>query len=442
VPTHPNQPQSDDIVTRCRAAVRVEMRANDRQLLANFRNAFLQWVNDDASSEFLRAAGAPDTVALEEVAAGSSDHAAKTLRVEVIWDLNRGVDRSSAQITEPGAMPSFSLSSPASPVGPGDAGSIAPGNANSQFVFFPDPPAADPIYRDVNGPLRVSADQRTTRAQLVRSLAPLTVEELALGWRGIHARTLAAYRTARRRSLRVLADPRMRGALVFGATAAILLMATIVYLTLRPRSEADRIATRTPASPPVSQLETNRRAQMGGDQLLSSATSRDIPDPNRDLLKRKAPSRPSSGNSVPTTGRTARRQTAANVRAKPAARAVPPPGRRQVPASAVSSSAARRDSDSATVQPAIATSPVVASRSAPFVVGTLVVTSEPAGAEVLINGVSHGRTPLRIPGLAAGSRVVRLELPGYERWSWAVRVVANRQTPLVVKLQPEGRKTN
>jgi PEGA domain len=75
------------------------------------------------------------------------------------------------------------------------------------------------------------------------------------------------------------------------------------------------------------------------------------------------------------------------------------------------------------------------------VVGTLVVNSEPQGAEVLINGVSQGRTPLRIDGLSAGSRVVRLELPGYERWSWAVRVVANRQTPLVVKLQPEGRRT-
>lgn len=439
--THPNQPQNDDIVTRCRAAVRVEMRANDRQLLSTFRNAFLQWVNDDASSEFLRAAGAPDTVALEEVAAGSSDHAAKTLRVEVIWDVNRGVDRSSAHITEPRAMPSFSLPSPASPVGPGDAGSIAPVNANSQFVFFPDPPAADPIYRDVNGPRRVSADQRTTRTQLVRSLAPLTVEELALGWRGVHAKTLAAYRTARRRSLRVLADPRMRGALVFGATAAILLMGTIVYLTLRPGRAVDRIIIRTPASAPVSQ-ETSRSAETSRDQLLSSATSPEDRDSDRDLLVRKTPSPPSSKNAVPTTGRTARRQTAANVRAKPAARAVPPPGRRQVPASAVTSSAARRDSVSATVQPAIATSPVVASRSAPFVVGTLVVTSEPAGAEVSINGVSHGRTPLRIPGLAAGSRVVRLELPGYERWSWAVRVVANRQTPLVVKLQPEGRKTN
>jgi hypothetical protein len=92
--------------------------------------------------------------------------------------------------------------------------------------------------------------------------------------------------------------------------------------------------------------------------------------------------------------------------------------------------------------PAIAPSRSIAGRPASRVVGTLVVTSEPAGAEVSINGVSHGRTPLRVAGVAAGSRVVRVELPGYERWSWAVRVIANRQTPVVVKLQPEARKTN
>ena len=71
------------------------------------------------------------------------------------------------------------------------------------------------------------------------------------------------------------------------------------------------------------------------------------------------------------------------------------------------------------------------------VTGALLVKSEPQGAEVSINGVSHGRTPLVIRDLYAGSRVVRLDLAGYERWSWAVAVVANRRTPVTVKLQPE-----
>jgi len=71
--------------------------------------------------------------------------------------------------------------------------------------------------------------------------------------------------------------------------------------------------------------------------------------------------------------------------------------------------------------------------------GTLLVTSDPVGARVTINGVPHGRTPVTIRGLSVGSRGVRLDLEGYERWSWAVSVVANEQTPVSVKLQPESR---
>jgi hypothetical protein len=75
-----------------------------------------------------------------------------------------------------------------------------------------------------------------------------------------------------------------------------------------------------------------------------------------------------------------------------------------------------------------------------LLVGTLLVDSKPSGAEVWINGVAHGRTPLNVSALPVGSRVVRLELPGYERWSWTVNIVANKRTPLQVKLQPERRR--
>jgi PEGA domain len=70
-------------------------------------------------------------------------------------------------------------------------------------------------------------------------------------------------------------------------------------------------------------------------------------------------------------------------------------------------------------------------------VGTLVVNSEPAGASVSINGVPQGLTPVTVPKVRAGSRVVRVDLPGYQTWSWAVPVVANQHTPLRIKLQPE-----
>jgi hypothetical protein len=77
----------------------------------------------------------------------------------------------------------------------------------------------------------------------------------------------------------------------------------------------------------------------------------------------------------------------------------------------------------------------------PSFVGALRVTSQPAGAEVSINGVPQGRTPLTINRVRAGSRVVSLSLPGYERWSWSVAVVADRQTPLAVKLQADQRRS-
>jgi hypothetical protein len=70
-------------------------------------------------------------------------------------------------------------------------------------------------------------------------------------------------------------------------------------------------------------------------------------------------------------------------------------------------------------------------------VGSLLVTSEPEGADVSVDGVPEGRTPLAIPNLHIGSRVVRVELPGHQRWSWAVSVVANRRTPIAVRLLPE-----
>ena len=76
----------------------------------------------------------------------------------------------------------------------------------------------------------------------------------------------------------------------------------------------------------------------------------------------------------------------------------------------------------------------------PGLVGSLMVDSKPSGADVWINGVPHGRTPLRVSALPVGSSVIRLELPGYERWSWAVNIAANKRTPLRVKLQPEHRR--
>lgn len=86
---------------------------------------------------------------------------------------------------------------------------------------------------------------------------------------------------------------------------------------------------------------------------------------------------------------------------------------------------------SKTTQPAV--SPVRANE--PRFHGTLSISSEPIGALVWVNGELVGRTPVVLKKVAAGSVVVRVESEGYERWSMAPRVVANRETSIVASLQ-------
>lgn len=68
--------------------------------------------------------------------------------------------------------------------------------------------------------------------------------------------------------------------------------------------------------------------------------------------------------------------------------------------------------------------------------GSLAVSSSPQGAQVFVNGVSVGATPLLLSDLPVGSRVVRVELEGHERWSSAVRIVANERTLAMAELRP------
>jgi hypothetical protein len=66
--------------------------------------------------------------------------------------------------------------------------------------------------------------------------------------------------------------------------------------------------------------------------------------------------------------------------------------------------------------------------------GTLAVSSWPPGARVFINGTAVGTTPVVLPAVPVGSRVVRLEADGYQLWSSAVRVIANQQTRVTATL--------
>jgi hypothetical protein len=70
--------------------------------------------------------------------------------------------------------------------------------------------------------------------------------------------------------------------------------------------------------------------------------------------------------------------------------------------------------------------------------GSLAIRSEPDGAVVSVDGRVVGSTPLVLKTVPAGSRVVRIESDGYERWSFAARVVANQVTRVVATLQRES----
>ena len=72
----------------------------------------------------------------------------------------------------------------------------------------------------------------------------------------------------------------------------------------------------------------------------------------------------------------------------------------------------------------------------PVFQGTIRVDTQPAAAQVYVDGKFVGVTPLITWQLPAGSHVVRIERQGYERWSGAVRAVANETVNLAVTLQP------
>jgi hypothetical protein len=78
--------------------------------------------------------------------------------------------------------------------------------------------------------------------------------------------------------------------------------------------------------------------------------------------------------------------------------------------------------------PASTTSPPSPSARLTAFRGSLVVSSQPSGAYVSLNGSRAGTTPLVLKNQRVGSRAVRIELDGYEAWTSAVQVVTNSST--------------
>ncbi len=401
-----------------RASLHLELRVPDRHMLAAFRDAFLRWLTE-RSGLLGRAIGASDRLSLDEVPPDSDPQGMSTLRLTLSWPV--GAKSAAAIVTD--ALPR--------------AGDPLPGSASltpvDQFVFFPDPPdAAAPLYRQLPDFLHAEALRTPPRFSRLR-LWP------AVHWQG--PRDLAATVKAARASMQKRASalgmpgltlrspvlarhPRAWG---FGllATAAVAagFVAGSIYLSVEPQPVSTAAAAERPASEPAGPSTPSPIVASTTPAAAPASLARVEPpaDAAAPLAANSAPARTSASRSteIPDTEVT-RSRVRQNAVARPAL-----PGRPSV----VAVRAVDGKGSSSVTAPQ-------------QVRGALLVRSEPQGAEVSVNGVVHGRTPLVIRDLGAGSRVVRLDLPGYERWSWAVAIVANRRTPVMAKLQPEPRPSS
>jgi hypothetical protein len=121
----------------------------------------------------------------------------------------------------------------------------------------------------------------------------------------------------------------------------------------------------------------------------------------------------------------------------PLTKPVVPAARQRTTADAVGSAASNRVNTYMPLQePSTAQQPL----PLPGYRGSLAVSSSPSGARVFVNGVPAGATPLLLHDIPAGSRVVRIELDGHERWSAAARIVANEETRVTATLRPASNR--
>ena len=70
--------------------------------------------------------------------------------------------------------------------------------------------------------------------------------------------------------------------------------------------------------------------------------------------------------------------------------------------------------------------------------GSLSVTSSPAGAEVYLDGVQKGTTPVTITGVSTGLHMIRVTLPGYEDYSTRVITPNDRTVHANLKVVRTG----
>jgi len=68
--------------------------------------------------------------------------------------------------------------------------------------------------------------------------------------------------------------------------------------------------------------------------------------------------------------------------------------------------------------------------------GTVSVSSSPPGAQVFLDDVYMGITPVTLPSVSPGSHIVLLRNPGYSDWQATIVVQTNQNTPVSATMTP------
>jgi PEGA domain len=413
-----------------KTTLHIEMHSSERHVLTSFREQFMRWVNDRGASGFARDAGTPQKISFDEGESEAPGLSA-VLNLDLVWNSRHGSGTKATQRSQ-------SVSSTASAIAPPPA--FQP---HQKFVFFPDPDS------ETRHQVASLFDGRTphhmpSRTEWVRMERPALLELLHKSV----AFTVRTYHDIRPRLAAVVKQPSRLLSETAAFRASLFPGPVRVRLTKStPREDGWFSAVRTAGLVAAVVCATFLLVALAyrsrsSDVLAADQNARAESPRSRDVSRPPQPApvalavatadvtpaapEPSLTLSVPPAVETRVATKGDGVPASARLDAIDSPRRAAL-------STVRDESTARTTVPVA----VVAQNG---IVGSLVVASEPAGAAVSINGVTHGYTPLKIENLAVGTRVVRIDLAGYERWSWAVNVVANKRTPVTVRLQPEARR--
>jgi PEGA domain len=68
--------------------------------------------------------------------------------------------------------------------------------------------------------------------------------------------------------------------------------------------------------------------------------------------------------------------------------------------------------------------------------GSLQVATRPSGAQVFVDDSLIGTTPLLLSNVEAGSKRLRIELPGYKTWATSIQIEPSARSRVSARLEP------